>query len=111
MQAVGNATFTQAVLNVINIVTGVGLLSVPFALKRAGWAGLGILWVLGFIMNYTGSPPAYVEMLVPKGDGSRDSQLAHVCGQISSRYLRHTLDYLLRSSSHTCASLLGQDSS
>lgn len=57
MQAVGNATFSQAVLNVINIVTGVGLLSVPFALKRAGWAGLGILWMLGFIMNYTGAAP------------------------------------------------------
>ena len=63
VQAVGNATFTQAVLNVINIVTGVGLLSVPFALKRAGWAGLGILWVLGFIMNYTGSRPLCMVVL------------------------------------------------
>ena len=61
-QTVGNATFTQAVLNVINIVTGVGLLSVPFALKRAGWAGLGILWGLGFIMNYTGSPPPFFSL-------------------------------------------------
>ena len=67
----GNATFTQAVLNVINIVTGVGLLSVPFALKRAGWAGLGILWVLGFIMNYTGSPSTRAEMhLARKAKGT-----------------------------------------
>ena len=55
VQILGNATFTQAVLNVINIVTGVGLLSVPFALRRAGWAGLGILWLMGFVMNYTGA--------------------------------------------------------
>ena len=64
MQAHGNATFTQAVLNVINIVTGVGLLSVPFALRRAGWAGLGILWLMGFVMNYTGAhPPTHAAML------------------------------------------------
>ena len=64
MQTQGNATFTQAVLNVINIVTGVGLLSVPFALRRAGWAGLGILWLMGFVMNYTGaSPPPHAKML------------------------------------------------
>ena len=102
MQAVGNATFTQAVLNVINIVTGVGLLSVPFALKRAGWAGLGILWVLGFIMNYTGSPSASVEVLccacTPKRDRSRGSQFAHVWCQVSSRCLRHTLVYLFSTS-------------
>lgn len=54
MQTLGNVTFSQAVLNVVNIVTGVGLLSVPFALKRAGWAGLGILWMWGFVLNYTG---------------------------------------------------------
>jgi vesicular inhibitory amino acid transporter len=58
MQKLGNATFTQAVLNVINIVTGVGLLSVPFALRRAGWAGVGILWLMGFINNYTGKQPS-----------------------------------------------------
>ena len=46
-------------LNVINIVTGVGLLSVPFALRRAGWAGLGILWLMGFVMNYTGARPGH----------------------------------------------------
>ena len=64
MQAHGNATFTQAVLNVINVVTGVGLLSVPFALRRAGWAGLGILWLMGFVMNYTGAhPPTHATVL------------------------------------------------
>jgi hypothetical protein len=57
-QVLGNATFSQAVLNVLNILTGVGLLSIPFALRQAGWAGLGILWLLGFVTNYTGALPA-----------------------------------------------------
>ena len=53
-QVLGNASFHQAVMNVLNILTGVGLLSIPFALRQAGWAGLGILWLLGFVTNYTG---------------------------------------------------------
>jgi hypothetical protein len=45
------------VVNVINILSGVGLLSLPFALKKSGWAGLGVLWLLGFVTNYTGAAP------------------------------------------------------
>jgi vesicular inhibitory amino acid transporter len=56
-QVLGNATFFQAVMNVLNILTGVGLLSIPFALRQAGWAGLGILWLLGIVTNYTGLSP------------------------------------------------------
>ncbi len=56
-QAAGNATFFQSVVNVINILSGVGLLSLPFALKKSGWAGLGVLWLLGFVTNYTGAAP------------------------------------------------------
>ena len=41
-------------INVLNILSGVGLLSVPYALKKAGWAGVGVLWLLGIITNYTG---------------------------------------------------------
>ncbi|CAL8465508.1 g5044 [Coccomyxa elongata] len=53
-EVLGNASFFQAVMNVLNILTGVGLLSIPFALRQAGWAGLGILWLLGIVTNYTG---------------------------------------------------------
>lgn len=55
-QSVGNATFFQSVVNVINILSGVGLLSLPFALRKSGWAGLGVLWLMGFVTNYTGKP-------------------------------------------------------
>jgi hypothetical protein len=33
---------------------GVGLLSLPFALKSSGWVGLGLLWLMGLVTNYTG---------------------------------------------------------
>eukprot|EP00798_Chlamydomonas_sp_ICE-L_P003467 gene3467-13527_t len=32
-----NCTFSQAVFNVVNVVMGVGLLSLPYALKSSGW--------------------------------------------------------------------------
>ena len=50
----GNVEFNGAVVNVLNILSGVGLLSVPYALKKAGWAGLAVLWLLGIVTNYTG---------------------------------------------------------
>ena len=50
----GNVEFGGAVINVLNILSGVGLLSVPYALKKAGWAGVAVLWLLGIITNYTG---------------------------------------------------------
>ena len=36
------------------LVTGIGLLSLPSALKQAGWAGLTIMVGMGIVMNYTG---------------------------------------------------------
>ncbi|KAK9826368.1 hypothetical protein WJX81_002972 [Elliptochloris bilobata] len=53
-RSVGNATFFESVVNVINILSGVGLLSLPFALRKSGWAGLGVLWLMGCVTNYTG---------------------------------------------------------
>ncbi|GFR41259.1 hypothetical protein Agub_g1934 [Astrephomene gubernaculifera] len=52
-EATGNSTFVQAVFNVVNVMMGVGLLSLPFALKSSGWVGLIVLWVMGIATNYT----------------------------------------------------------
>eukprot|EP00199_Chlamydomonas_sp_CCMP681_P000942 CAMPEP_0119103356 /NCGR_PEP_ID=MMETSP1180-20130426/1798_1 /TAXON_ID=3052 ORGANISM="Chlamydomonas cf sp, Strain CCMP681" /NCGR_SAMPLE_ID=MMETSP1180 /ASSEMBLY_ACC=CAM_ASM_000741 /LENGTH=441 /DNA_ID=CAMNT_0007087827 /DNA_START=206 /DNA_END=1531 /DNA_ORIENTATION=- len=52
--SLGTSTFPQAVLNVINVMCGVGLLSLPFALKSSGWVGILLLWLMGFVANYTG---------------------------------------------------------
>lgn len=50
----GGVTFAEALFNSVNILMGVGLLSVPFALKEGGWAALGVLLALGATTNYTG---------------------------------------------------------
>ncbi len=42
----------------VNLMMGVGLLSLPFALKSSGWVGLVLLWLMAFITNYTGEPAA-----------------------------------------------------
>ena len=34
---------------------GVGLLSIPYALKAAGWVGLLLLYALGYVACYTGT--------------------------------------------------------
>jgi vesicular inhibitory amino acid transporter len=51
---VGNSTTNQALANSVNILLGVGTLSVPYALREAGWAGIVVLLVLGASTNYTG---------------------------------------------------------
>ncbi|KAJ4759822.1 Transmembrane amino acid transporter family protein [Rhynchospora pubera] len=47
-------TFSQAVLNGVNVLCGVGLLSAPYAIKEGGWLGLIILFVFGILAFYTG---------------------------------------------------------
>ncbi|KAJ1701854.1 hypothetical protein LUZ63_001633 [Rhynchospora breviuscula] len=48
------STFAQAVLNGVNVLCGVGLLSAPYAIKQGGWLGLIILFVFGILAFYTG---------------------------------------------------------
>jgi vesicular inhibitory amino acid transporter len=46
----GKSSVAQCVFNLANILMGVGLLGLPFALKSAGWiGGLGCLLAFGFI--------------------------------------------------------------
>ncbi|KAJ9545462.1 hypothetical protein OSB04_025169 [Centaurea solstitialis] len=47
-------TFTQSVLNAMNVLCGIGLLSMPYAFKEGGWLSLLLLFVVGAITCYTG---------------------------------------------------------
>ncbi|KAL6987646.1 hypothetical protein U1Q18_013393 [Sarracenia purpurea var. burkii] len=47
-------SYAQSVLNVINAMCGIGLLSTPYALKVGGWWSLVILFILGIVTCYTG---------------------------------------------------------
>lgn len=49
-----HCTFGQALLNGINVLCGVGILSTPYAAKEGGWIGLSILFIFGIISFYTG---------------------------------------------------------
>ncbi|CAL9187957.1 unnamed protein product [Musa hybrid cultivar] len=44
----------QAVVNGINVLCGVGLLSTPYAVKEGGWLGMLLLFFLASISFYTG---------------------------------------------------------
>ncbi|RZB44558.1 amino acid transporter AVT1C-like [Glycine soja] len=50
----GHCSFGQAVLNGINVLCGVGILSTPYAAKVGGWLGLSILVIFAIISFYTG---------------------------------------------------------
>ncbi|MED6209489.1 Amino acid transporter avt1c [Stylosanthes scabra] len=49
-----HCSFGQAVLNGINVLCGVGILSTPYAAKEGGWIGLLILFLFAIISFYTG---------------------------------------------------------
>lgn len=54
-QTVGTSTFFQSSLNGVNILLGVGVLSLPYSLSVSGWwVGMGLLIALSLITNYTG---------------------------------------------------------
>ncbi|KAJ0258283.1 Amino acid transporter AVT1A [Hirschfeldia incana] len=46
-------SLTQTIFNAINVMAGVGLLSTPYTLKEAGWAGMVILLLFAVICCYT----------------------------------------------------------
>ncbi|RWR91607.1 vacuolar amino acid transporter 1-like protein [Cinnamomum micranthum f. kanehirae] len=48
------SSYGQAVLNGINVLCGVGILSTPFAAKEGGWFGLFILVLYSVLSFYTG---------------------------------------------------------
>lgn len=48
------SSFGQAVLNGVNVLCGVGILSTPYAVKQGGWAGLSLLFIFGILSFYTG---------------------------------------------------------
>ncbi|KAL6123901.1 hypothetical protein ACLB2K_076418 [Fragaria x ananassa] len=48
------SSFAQAVLNRINVLCGVGILSTPYAIKEGGWIGLSILFIFAVLSFYTG---------------------------------------------------------
>ncbi|XP_061996261.1 amino acid transporter AVT1C-like isoform X1 [Rosa rugosa] len=49
-----HSSFAQAVVNGINVLCGVGILSTPYALKEGGWIGLSILFIFAVLSFYTG---------------------------------------------------------
>ncbi|KAJ0259548.1 Amino acid transporter AVT1C [Hirschfeldia incana] len=49
-----NSSYGQAVMNGLNVLCGVGILSTPYAAKEGGWLGLGILFIYGLLSFYTG---------------------------------------------------------
>ncbi|CAN0926558.1 Amino acid transporter AVT1D [Linum grandiflorum] len=48
-------SYAQAILNGINILCGIGLLTTPYAVKEGGWLSLLILFIFGVICCYTGT--------------------------------------------------------
>ncbi|GFQ04773.1 vacuolar amino acid transporter 1 [Phtheirospermum japonicum] len=47
-------SYTQSLLNAINALCGIGILSTPYAVKEGGWFSLLILLMFGIITCYTG---------------------------------------------------------
>ncbi|XP_010452051.1 PREDICTED: vacuolar amino acid transporter 1-like isoform X2 [Camelina sativa] len=47
-------SFSQSVLNGTNVLCGLGLITMPYAIKESGWLGLLILLFFGVITCYTG---------------------------------------------------------
>ncbi|KAL5740573.1 hypothetical protein ACOSQ2_029753 [Xanthoceras sorbifolium] len=47
-------SFSQSVLNGINVLCGVGVLAIPYAVREGGWLSLILLFFFGCISGYTG---------------------------------------------------------
>ncbi|XP_057524944.1 amino acid transporter AVT1I-like [Amaranthus tricolor] len=50
----GNTSFFQTCFNGLNSITGIGILSVPYALASGGWLSLILLFIISMAATYTG---------------------------------------------------------
>eukprot|EP00250_Pteridium_aquilinum_P019147 c24318_g1_i2 orf=731-2329(+) len=50
----GQSTFFQTILNGVNMLAGVGILSMPYAVSQGGWIGVSLLLVFAAVCCYTG---------------------------------------------------------
>ncbi|KAE9621147.1 putative amino acid transporter, transmembrane domain-containing protein [Lupinus albus] len=53
-ESTGQCSFGQAMLNGINALCGVGILSIPYAVKESGWVGISLLLIFAIFSFYTG---------------------------------------------------------
>ncbi|CAL4955638.1 unnamed protein product [Urochloa decumbens] len=53
-QGTGGASFSRSCLNLSNVISGVGMLSVPYALAQGGWLSLALFALVGAVCYYTG---------------------------------------------------------
>ncbi|CAO2190910.1 unnamed protein product [Urochloa humidicola] len=53
-QGTDGASFSRSCLNLSNVISGVGLLSVPYALAQGGWLSLALFALVGAVCFYTG---------------------------------------------------------
>lgn len=49
------ASFSKTCLNLTNAVSGIGVLSMPYAVSRGGWLSLALFAVVGAVCYYTGT--------------------------------------------------------
>ncbi|KAL4197742.1 hypothetical protein AMTRI_Chr04g189820 [Amborella trichopoda] len=47
-------TFSKSCFNMLNALSGVGILSIPYAISEAGWTGMWLLVLVAIICCYTG---------------------------------------------------------
>ncbi len=77
---------------------GVGLLSLPFALKSSGWVGLVVLWVMGVATNYTAKALCECADAVMKKKGSTETvgyeEIAEAAFGGIGRFLISTIIYV-----------------
>lgn len=54
LQTTSKCSFGQSVINGMNVLCGVGILSTPYAAKEGGWVGLSVLVTFALLSFYTG---------------------------------------------------------
>jgi vesicular inhibitory amino acid transporter len=59
------SSFGQTLFNAINILMGVGLLSLPYAMRLSGWFGLCLLVALSLLTRWTAKLMGHIQEYVP----------------------------------------------
>ncbi|RLN22851.1 hypothetical protein C2845_PM07G14540 [Panicum miliaceum] len=103
----GGASFSRTCLNLTNAVSGIGVLSMPYAVAQGGWLSLALFALIGALCYYTGT-------LIGEGGHQHRGCCQHGSGGLQCAVLRlphvvHRMVPQRHGDSHIPLPLLPQD--
>eukprot|EP01062_Namystynia_karyoxenos_P080719 TRINITY_DN8734_c0_g1_i1.p1 TRINITY_DN8734_c0_g1~~TRINITY_DN8734_c0_g1_i1.p1 ORF type:complete len:737 (+),score=137.52 TRINITY_DN8734_c0_g1_i1:96-2306(+) len=86
--AVGKSSFAQTLFNACNVLLGIGVLSMPYAFRKAGWMAAGLLGFIAVVATYTAHLLGRIQRRAIVVEGTARADADGTADTVDGLYLR-----------------------